>query len=234
MASSFLQDGCVEYWSWDRKDQYPDIEFHDSGNPRVTFNGMGMICGTDALKSDWHYWEVKVHNTARYGPTFLSLRNTLLGVGTAKAVTDIQKERDITFMMLHHHNESWLVNTHFSTLYHHRVSHWFVNPYPRKRSTVIGMFLDTKQGTLSYYRDGEPLGIAYRGLHHVKDELFPVMASNKGVEMTLVKRLRNYHSLQDHCRGIILKELSHKRRSKPNIDLLPLPSMMKEFVNDGL
>ena len=95
---------------------------------------------------------------------------------------------------------------------------------------VIGMLLDKQQGTLSYYIFGVPLGVAYSGLELVNDELFPVMSASNGVEMTLGRRLiRSYHSLQDRCRGAILRELL----CKSDIDLLPLPSTVKQFLHDG-
>ena len=220
MSSSHLQNGCVEYWSWDRKDQQTDVIFQGGCNPSMTFNKDEMIYGTNALNSDWHYWEVKVKNTVRNRTLFESYEKILLGV---------------VGRMLRHHR-SWTVNTDFLNLYQHRVVHVLANHYPRKLSTshVIGMFFDRQQGTLSYYNDGELIGLAHRGLEHVKDELFPVIASTNGIELTLGKRLRNYHTLQDRCRGTILKELLYKSRNRPDTDLLPLPTRLKDFVNSGL
>ena len=199
MSSSLLQNGCVEYWSWDRKDQPPDVIFQGSCNPSVTFNNNGIICGTDALNSDWHYWEVKVKNTVRNRTLFESYEKILLGVGTAKTVGDIREGGDVTIGRMLGHHRSWEVNTDFLNLYQHRVIHVLANHYPRKLSTahVIGMFFDRQQGTLSYYNDGELIGLAYRGLEHVKDDMFPVIASTNGIELTLDKRLRNYHNLQN-------------------------------------
>ena len=204
-----------------------------SDNLSLTFNNNEINYGTDALNSDWHYWEVKLKNTRRNGPSFGLLGNTILGVTIGKAISDIGEGNNYTMF-----NESWVLDTRFSILNQQRVRHRLVNPFRRKFSTVIGMFLDRQQGTLSYYKNGEPLGVKHRGLDYVKDhELFPVIVSNSGVKVTLIKRLRSYHNLQDRCRGIILRELLYKcstKRSKPNTDLQALPTRMKEFLNDGL
>ena len=98
MSSSLLQSGCVEYWSWDRNDQQTDVIFQDTCNPMkdqssdnlsLTFNNNEINYSTDALNSDWHYWEVKLKNTRRNGPSFGLLENTILGVTIGKAVSDI-------------------------------------------------------------------------------------------------------------------------------------------------
>ena len=177
------------------------------------------------MNSDWHYWKVKLENTARNG----FLGNTSLGVATAKAVVDYREGKHDTM-----YDEAWMLDTRFSILNQERVRHRRFIPLLRNFSTVIGMFLDRQQGTLTYYNDGEPLGVKYRGLEQVEDELFPAILSNIGVKVTLIRRLRNYHSLQDRCRGAILKELLYKCSTKPNTDLLPLPTRMKDFLNDGL
>ena len=226
MSSSLLQSGCVEYWSWDRNDQQTDVIFQGGCNPSLTFNKDGMIYGTNALNSDWHYWEVKLENAATNG----FLGNTSLGVATAKAVGDCRKRKYYST-----YDEGWMQSTRFSILYQQRVLHQRSIPQEKKfPPAIIGMFLDRQQGTLSYYVDGEPLGVKYRGLEQVEDELFPAIISNIGVKVTLFRRVRNYHSLQDRCRGAILKELLYKCSTKPNTDLLPLPTRMKDFLNDGL
>ena len=226
MACSLLQNSCVEYWSWDRNDQQTDVIFQGGCNPSITFNKDEMIYGTNALNSDWHYWEVKLENPATNG----FLGNTSLGVVTAKAVVDSRKRKNYSL-----YDESWMQSTRFSILNQQGVLHQRSIPRQRKfPPAIIGMFLDRQQGTLSYYVDGEPLGVKYRGLEQVEDELFPAILSNIGVKATLFRRLRNYHSLQDRCRGAILKELLYKCSTKPNTDLLPLPTRMKDFLNDGL
>ena len=90
------------------------------------------------------------------------------------------------------------------------------------------MLYDCEQGTLSYYRDGTPLGVAFNGLNTVQEDLFPVMASCQTTEMTLEKRMQKYGSLQALCRMRIVRELS----DKSDADKLGLPTFLKEFITN--
>ena len=241
MTYSPLQHGCLENWSWNKNEQSLEVTFYDEDYSKIMFNCEQRACvavirGADALNSNSHYWEVKIDK-----PNEFCCSNTLLGVGTAKAALEFSRNRHVMDLLTH--SGSWMLECNYGSLRLDDVRQqdlplWcricifreFVKRKPKHPySLVIGMLLDKQQGTLSYYIDGVSLGVAYTGLEHVQDELFPLMASSHSVEMTLGRRLRNYHSLQDRCRATIMKELLHKS----DIDLLPLPSRMKQFLNDG-
>ena len=50
------------------------------------------------------------------------------------------------------------------------------------------------------------MGIAFRGLDEVPSPLFPMICSTAAkTEMTLAKAKRDFHSLQDRCRQVIVK-----------------------------
>ena len=51
---------------------------------------------------------------------------------------------------------------------------------------VIGMLFDGVKGTLTYFKDGIILGVAFRGLHRIKEPLYPMVCSTMAkTEITL-------------------------------------------------
>ncbi len=69
-------------------------------------------------------------------------------------------------------------------------------------------------------QDGVNLGVAFNGLNEVAEDLYPVVCSTAAkTEMALGVTKREYESLQDRCRAVILAHLSREE----HIDRLPLP-----------
>ena len=86
-------------------------------------------------------------------------------------------------------------------------------------STVIGVLLDMDAGTLSYFMNGRPLGVAFTGLCDKASELYPIISSTSTLsEIELCDSTCRYVSLQDQCRMTIAKLVN-----KDKIDFLPLP-----------
>ena len=102
--------------------------------------------------------------------------------------------------------------------------------HPFRMQTVIGVLMDRKQGTLSYYQDGGPLGVAFT-LPNCQDHmLFPaVWDTNDGNDMKLGRQLMSLNNLQERCRATIVEELTQKI----DIDLLNLPTAIKDYLHDG-
>ena len=101
------------------------------------------------------------------------------------------------------------------------------------KQTVIGVLFNRKQGTLSYYQDGVQLGVAMTVPNHLDYELFPAVWNLALVtEVKLGRRLRsfyNYENLQNRCRATIMELILEKA----DIDLLNLPTVMKDYLRDG-
>ena len=86
-------------------------------------------------------------------------------------------------------------------------------------------------GTLTYFKDGVCLGVAFTGLQDVKDQLYPIVCSTAAkTEMSLGLLKRDFQSLQDRCRASILSQLTHEEQ----IDQLKLPLRIKHFISEGL
>lgn len=92
---------------------------------------------------------------------------------------------------------------------------------------MIGMFYDGRQGTLTYYKDGLCLGVAFEGL--TSKELYPAVSSTAAkTEMTLGTVRREFVNLQDRCRAVILD-----RVRAGGEETLLLPSPLKRYIVEG-
>ncbi len=95
---------------------------------------------------------------------------------------------------------------------------------------MIGILFDWFAGTLTYYKDGICLGIAFTGLQDIHDEIYPVVSSTAAkTEMTLGVTLRGFNDLQDRCRTTIMTSLKYDC----DIDKLPLPTRLKDFLKEA-
>ena len=98
-------------------------------------------------------------------------------------------------------------------------------------STTIGIYFDGVLGTLTYYKDGVGLGVAFTNLNEVKEPLYPIICSTAAkTEMSLGVLKRDYINLQDRCRAAILKQLT----AEEQIDQLCLPLRIKQYISEGL
>lgn len=88
----------------------------------------------------------------------------------------------------------------------------FTKPFQENSSTVIGCLYDGLQGTLSYYKDGICLGIAFHNLHLVEHDLYPTIASTAAkTEFMLTYAQREFCNLQERCRFVIRQSLSDRK-----------------------
>ena len=97
--------------------------------------------------------------------------------------------------------------------------------------TTIGILFDGTIGTLTYYKDGINLGIAFSNLGKITDQLYPIISSSTWrTQMTLGCTRWEFSSLQEQCRTAILKHI----KKDEGIDDLNLPKSLKRFVLEGL
>ena len=52
-----------------------------------------------------------------------------------------------------------------------------VQPFRENIATTIGLYFDGVAGTLTYYKDGACLGVAFTGLQDVTEPLYPIVCS---------------------------------------------------------
>lgn len=106
----------------------------------------------------------------------------------------------------------------------------FTKRFSENQPTRIGLLFDNITGTLSYYKDGKYLGIAFRGLNKVRKPLYPfVMSTAAKTEMVVTETRRDFPSLRDRCRGEILKYI----KQKSDIKKLELPNIITRYLEDA-
>ena len=235
-----LQSCCVDNWTWDKTDKSPEI-FDECNQGKIIFPYIDpsdltyckytIVRGTKALGSEKHYWAIKVENSCHIGIAFI-------GIGLVKKV-DINckydKDNDTDVLMKHETRKIrdrkaklWLLDR-FGYLYEFSRG-YCKKPFTEQLKTpaVIGVLLDINLGTLSYYKNGVPLGVAVRGINYEHYDLFPCVMGINGTRMTLGRRFRSFNNLQDRCRATIMREIYNEA----DTDLLPIPKSTKRYLND--
>ncbi|XP_053552469.1 SPRY domain-containing SOCS box protein 3 [Bombina bombina] len=212
--------GYVEAsWAWDVNIQSPDtvlspckraVYFHIDP---VIDGGTAGVRGDRGFVYGEHYWEIEFLEP----PAGMSV---MVGVGTSKAALHAGKFRYIDLLGMD--SESWGLS-YKGTVWHGGHSQRYTEPF-YSQGTVIGVHLNLEEGTLSFYRDGKSLGVAFTGLHKVQSPLYPMVSSTSpGTELELGLRCCSLPSLQERC----LDTLAHSLAQKDLADFLPLPPVVK-------
>lgn len=117
----------------------------------------------------------------------------MFGIGTKKA----RLHADSFTNLLGEDNNSWGLS-HKGLLWHRGRWYHYMKPFRENVATTIGILFDGIAGTLTYYKDGICLGVAFRGLNEVKEPLYPIICSTAAkTEMTLSFMKRDFVNLQD-------------------------------------
>lgn len=73
---------------------------------------------------------------------------------------------------------------------------------------MLGLLFDGQRGTLTYYKDGACLGVAFRDLHCVREPLYPAVSSTAAkTEMCLANARRDYAGLQDRYAALACRSM---------------------------
>lgn len=73
----------------------------------------------------------------------------------------------------------------------------YTKPFRENEPTTVGILFDGIAGTLSFFKDGCYLGVAFHGLEKVNEPLYPIVCSTAAkTEMTLSVMRRDFVSLQ--------------------------------------
>ena len=162
-----------------------------------------------------HYWEVKLSSV--FGTS------VMVGVCTKKAVLETGNYEFVD--LLGRDEESWGLS-YKGKVWHGGQSSKYCEPF--YDSTVIGILLDMDEGTLSFYKNGESLGVAFCGIHEKATELFPTASSTATLtEIELQHCSCRYETLQDQCLMTIRKHVSDS-----NIDSLILPPTLQRSLKE--
>lgn len=147
----------------------------------------------------------------------------MFGIGTDEVRLHANK-----FVNLLGEDENGWGLSHKGLLWHGGSCFNFTERFVENQATKIGLLFDGINGTLTYFKDGKCLGVAFRGLNKIGKKLYPIVASTAAkTEMVLAETRRDFVNLQDRCRAEILKHI--KRKS--DIEKLELPFVISQYLS---
>ena len=188
---------CKDHWSWDYNDKSVEVTLWGSEahfHPDFDGGETAGVRGTKVLNGGRYYWEIKVEKI--FG------RNLMFGIGTKKVDLDAEDGN----MMLGDDEHGWgLSNT--GCIWHAGRHRPYTKSFRKIPTFIIGIYFDGLAGTLTYYKDGVSLGIAFTGLQNVTEQLYPIVCSG-GAKTSLGFLRRDFQNLQDRCRASILSQLT--------------------------
>ena len=222
-----FKNGCLDSWTWAHDPEpsvvvcsWDDMFQDDIYGPKSTYPR--SFRGTKVLNCDAHYWEINLNTIDDSAPVLY------VGVVRGKPLKP-DKELD---SLDDQEDARWGLSSKGDMFPHYIANK--PGPYSQAfpKQTVIGVLLDRKEGpgTLSYYQDGVPLGVAFTVPNYLDYELFPAVWNiTIRTDMKLERQLRSLNNLQERCRATIVQELSENT----DIDLLNLPTATKDYLLDG-
>ncbi|CAB3371581.1 SPRY domain-containing SOCS box protein 3-like [Cloeon dipterum] len=196
-----ISHGCEDNWTWSKKDASHEVRLHGPGNRVVLFHpnwssGTAGVRGHRVLNNGRYYWEVRLSHRI-FGTSMM------VGIGTAKA----RLHADRFINLLGEDENGWGLS-HKGLLWHQGKWSPYTKPFRENEPTTVGVLFDGIAGTLSYYKDCRYLGVAFQGLDKVNEPLYPIVCSTAAkTEMTLSVMRRDFVSLQDRCRAVIVTKI---------------------------
>lgn len=150
----------------------------------------------------------------------------MFGIGTRKARLHVNSFTNL----LGEDNNGWGLS-HKGLIWHKGVAKQFCNRFKENEATKIGILFDGIAGTLTYFKDDECLGIAFRELNEIREPLFPIVCSTAAkTEMVLCNTKRDFANLQDRCRATIMSLV----RSRDRLETLKLPNIITNYLAESL
>ena len=129
------------------------------------------------------------------------------------------------YMSLGQDSHSWGLS-YKGKIYHNGVGRKYCEAF-FESETKIGLLLNMCEGTLTFFKNGVNLGVAFSGLTRSCEPLYPMVTSTSSLtEVKVGVRRSRYLSLQDKCRA----KIRHSIRHDNHIDDLPLPNIMKRYI----
>lgn len=216
------EDDSYFEWIWDDRSK-SSASFLKHDQREVVFHvdyscGTAAVRGSQPLCEDQYYWEVKM-TTPVYGT------DMMVGVGTVDL--DLNKYRHKFCSLVGKDSDSWGLS--YTGMLHHKGKR---DPYATKfgQGTIIGVHLDMWHGTLSFYKNRKPLGIAYRGLQGKR--LYPVVSSTAARSGMKVIKCRSFKtSLQFMCCQVLRTVVPEHLDVLKVIDM---PPGLREFLENNM
>ncbi|XP_052779752.1 SPRY domain-containing SOCS box protein 3-like isoform X2 [Mya arenaria] len=216
------EDDSYFEWTWDSGSKSA-ASFLKHDQREVVFH-VDYSCGTAAVRGsqpmcdDQYYWEVKM-TTPVYGT------DMMVGVGTVDL--DLNKYRHKFCSLVGRDAESWGMS-YTGMLHHKGLKQMYASKFGQ--GTIIGVHLDMWHGTLSFYKNRKPLGIAYRGLQGKK--LYPVVSSTAARSGMKVIKCRSFKtSLQFMCCQVLRTVIP---RHLDVLKVIDMPPGLREFLENNM
>ncbi|KAF5294171.1 hypothetical protein FQR65_LT10882 [Abscondita terminalis] len=204
-----LIHGCDDFWTWNRRERSPEVDLYGNSFNTAYFHpnwssGTAGVRGTRVLNNGKYFWEL--HLSQRIFGTSM-----MFGVSTR----DARLHADSFTNLLGEDYNGWGLS-HKGLLWHGGTWYHYTKPFRENEATTI---------------DGKCLGVAFRGLHEIKENLFPMICSTAAkTEMTLSGMKRDFVNLQDRCRAVIIKCIA----DKVAIDELLIPPRIKNYLKEEM
>ena len=148
-------------------------------------NGTAGVRGTRVLNGGRYYWEINVSQRI-FGTSMM------FGIGTKRARLHV----DAFVNMLGEDEHSWGLS-HKGLVWHAGRNKQYIKPFRENVATTIGLYFDGVAGNLTFYKDGQCMGVAFSGLNEVSEPLYPIVCSTAAkTEMSLGVLKRDFQSLQ--------------------------------------
>lgn len=209
-------------WVWDDdtksaasciKDDSREVMFH------IDYScGTAAVRGTMPMKNDQYFWEIKM-TTPVYGTDMM--------IGVCTGDLDLDHCRHVFCSMIGLDSNSWGIS-YTGQIQHKQLKESYSSKFGQ--GAIIGVHLDMWHGTLSFYKNRKPLGIAYQGLQG--RTLYPVVSSTAARSgMKVISNSSFPSSLQFMCCQIMRKVIP------PHLDVLEevgLPPGLRDFLENNV
>lgn len=168
-----------------------EILFHP-----VYSSGTACVIGTERLKPNMHYyWEMKIL-------TYLYGTDVMFGIGTRR-ISELEDTRYQFVSLLGSTKDSWGISYHGDIL-HNGLAWAYTKPF--SLGSLVGISLDMCSGTMEFYINRKPLGMAFSNIRKNNYELYPMItstAAKSAIRMTCSLEL--LPSLQLNCLHVVKK-----------------------------
>ncbi|XP_067949582.1 SPRY domain-containing SOCS box protein 3-like [Watersipora subatra] len=211
---------CEDFWTWNRVFKSHEVRLYGEFGKAAHFhpnwsNSTAGVKGDKVLNDGIYYWEVRVEQRL-FGTSMM------FGIGTSKARIHVD-----AFLNLLGEDQHSMGLSHKGQAWYNGTCKQYTKPFIENETTTIGLLFNGTNGTLTYYKDGVCLGIAFDNLNQIEDNLYPMISSTAAkTEMTLVNSRRCFTSLQDRSRHVILQHIN----SEEHIMSLPISRNTKEYL----
>jgi len=218
-CSCGVQENARIDWCWDTSNKSSSVILLDN-NTEVKFHptyssGTAAVAGAEVLgRSQHHYWEIRMV-TPVYGT------DVMVGVGTVQA--NVNSHIHTFTSLLGRCDQTWGYS--YQGFIQHAGKQIKYGP-KWGQTSIVGIHLDTWTGTLEFYLNRKPLGIAFRGLKN--KDVFPMVSSTAAKSgMRLVCAQSFPASLTFSCIKLLADTVTTRASLLSD---LPLPPGLQAFI----